>query len=169
MGVLVDWQIKKLCLEGMLQPFDPQFLNPASLDIRVGDTALLETPSGQKQINLWEYSKSKPYSLLPGEYALVGSFEIFNLPPNIAAEFKLKSSRAREWYQHMLAAWIDPGFSNSVLTMELSNANPYNTLPLYPGLRIGQIIFHSLAATPEKTYQQTGRYNGDLIATSSKG
>lgn len=169
MSILVDRQIRKLALEGMIQPFEPKMLNPASLDIRVGDTAVLETSRGQKDINLWEYSKSKAYGLLPGECVLVASLEIFNMPSNVAGEFKLKSSRGREFYQHMLAGWIEPDFHNSVLTMEIKNAHPYNVLPLYPGLRIGQIIFYQLAEVPEKSYKQVGRYNNDLAVAASKG
>ena len=168
-GVLVDHQIRGLALGGMIDPFDPVMLNPASLDIRIGNSGLFESSDGQKEIELWQYSKSKPFSLLPGECILVGSIEVFNIPESIAAEFKLKSSRAREWYQHMLAGWIDPGFSNSVATLEIKNAHQYKPLPIYPGLRIGQIIFYQLAAKPSKSYRLLGRYNGDKSATASKG
>lgn len=168
-GVLVDHRIRELALEGMIDPFDPAMLNPASLDIRIGSSALFESSEGQKEIELWQYSKSKPFSLLPGECILVGSLEVFNIPENIAAEFKLKSSRGREWYQHMLAGWIEPDFHNSVLTMELKNAHQYKPLPIYPGLRIGQIIFYQLAEIPEKSYKQVGRYNNDLVVAASKG
>ena len=168
-GVLVDHQIRALALTGMIDPFDPLLLNPTSLDIRIGSSALFESGEGQKEIKLWQYSKSLPFNLLPGECILVGSMEVFNIPENIAAEFKLKSSRAREWYQHMLAGWIDPGFSNSVATLEIKNAHQYKPLPIYPGLRIGQVIFYGLAQPPSLSYKQVGRYNHDLVATASKG
>jgi len=42
-------------------------------------------------------------------------------------------------------------------------------LPLYPNMRIGQMIFHSMAGLPERSYAVTGRYNADLGVTASKG
>lgn len=59
-GVLVDHQIRGLALGGMIDPFDPVMLNPASLDIRIGNSGLFESSDGQKEIELWQYSKSKP-------------------------------------------------------------------------------------------------------------
>ena len=71
----------------------------------------------------------------------------------------LKSSRAREGYQHALAGWIDPGWVGSKLTLELKNNRRYRSLPLYPGMRIGQIVFHTMSQTPIKSYTEVGNYN----------
>lgn len=166
--ILVDWQIHELCEEGMTTPFDPVLINPASLDVRIGNTAILETMYGQEPINLAEYRDTDPFWLKPGDCALVGTLEIFRIPDHVAAQFRLKSSRGREWYDNMDAGFVDPGF-HGVLTMELKNAHPFEELPLYPGLRMGQLTFYELAATPKRSYAETGRYNNQLTAHGSLG
>lgn len=168
MSILCDWQIRKLCEEGMINPFEPDLVNPASLDVRVGDTAILEWETGQEPINLVEYPVDDPFWLNPGDCVLVGTLEIFNIPNHLAAQFRLKSSRGREWYDNMDAGFVDPGFYGA-LTMEIKNAHPFNKLPLYPGLKMGQLTFYLLARTPERSYAQTGRYNGQQGAFGSLG
>jgi deoxycytidine triphosphate deaminase len=36
-------------------------------------------------------------------------------------------------------------------------------------MKIGQMVFHVIAGTPERTYAVTGRYNNDSIVTASRG
>ena len=62
----------------------------------------------------------------------------------------------------MLAGWIDPGFHGSRLTLELKNETKYTDLPLYPGLKIGQIVFHKMNNVPQASYAVTGNYNNHL-------
>jgi len=168
MTVLVDWQIARLCIsEQMIEPFLPELLNPASLDVRVGKTAKRETVSGWQDVDLTQYSEDRPLLIEPKEFVLVGTEEVFNLPDTIAAEFRLKSSKARMGWNQCLAVWIDPHFHNSVLTLELVNECRYNHLPIYQGMKIGQIFFHQVAK-PDKHYGLTGKYNGDLTVMASK-
>jgi dCTP deaminase len=87
----------------------------------------------------------------------------------VCAQYALKSSLARAGFEHLLAGWIDPGFSNSVLTLELKNARKYQPIPLWPGMRIGQIIFMQMDETPQVSYKQSGRYNGDRKVAMCKG
>jgi dCTP deaminase len=152
----------------MVTPFDPELVNPASLDIRVGNTAKLRTQKGYKDIDLSKYSKDLPYSLKQSDRVLIDSLETFNLPNFICAQFRLKSSRGREWYEHMEAGFADPGWHGSKLTMEIINMD-LNPLPLYTGLRMGQLIFSLMLAIPEKDYSRTGRYNNDQKVQESKG
>ena len=167
--ILCDRQIRKLCQqEQMIVPFDEEMLNPASLDIRCGSHIQLLVESGFKSFDISRYTTDNPYWLQPGDRVLVSSLEIFNMPRNVCGEFKLKSSRGREFYQHLLAGFIDPEFHDSHLTMELINQS-LNRLKLYPGFRIGQIIFYQLSEIPDVSYRKKGRYNGDKKATQSKG
>lgn len=192
MTVLVDWQIERLCLCGMVQPFDPLLINPTSLDVRVGNTAKLFTWKEKSAVGwvkrkLWQWlnwgtepateyldidlsqtSWSEPYWLKPGDRILVATLETFDLPNDVAAQFLLKSSRGREFYEHLLAGWCDPGWNNSKLTMEIIN-HSLKRLPLYKGFRLGQMIFYELNAVPRKSYAVTGRYNGDRMVQESKG
>lgn len=169
MTILVDWQIEKLCIyEKMVEPFDENLLNPCSLDIRVGYTAKKRLVNGWLDFDLRIYNEIDPYLMDPGDRFLVSSLEVFNMPTDVAGQFRLKSSRAREFYEHLNAGWIDPGWTGSVLTMEIMNLD-FMPLPLYPGLRMGQIIFQDLLEEPGRLYRDVGRYNGDKTVQESKG
>lgn len=171
MTVLVDYQIEDLCLSAqMVTPYDPSMLNPASLDVRLGDTLLIESAESRALVSypLHRHTESSPYQWQPGEFLLAPTMETFNMPPTVAGEFRLKSSRAREGADQALAVWLDPGWHGSVLTLELRNNRQLHWLPLWPGMRIGQIVFHPCAA-PRRSYRETGRYNGDAIVQGSRG
>ncbi len=110
------------------------------------------------------------YILSPGEFILASSREIFNLPDNISAEFKLKSSQARNGLEHLLAGWCDAGWRGSKLTLEFQNVTRYHALLLSPGMKCGQVIFHHHAPVPsDKSYAVTGQYNHQTKVTASKG
>jgi deoxycytidine triphosphate deaminase len=40
---------------------------------------------------------------------------------------------------------------------------------IYPGLKIGQMKFMKMDATPLANYAETGRYNGDQTVSGSRG
>lgn len=166
--ILVDYQIQSLCEQGLLDPYDPEMINPASIDVRIGDTAIIETENGWREHELTQYTKEKPLWVEPKEFLLVATLETFNLPNTVCGEFKLKSSRAREGWNNCLAVWIDPNFFQSKLTLELINECRFHRLPLYPELKIGQIILHP-SNPPLKSYKVTGRYNFDRQVARSKG
>jgi dCTP deaminase len=172
MTVLCDWQIRSYCDQGaMVEPFREELLNPASVDVLLGDNIMIEV-ADQKELvlmNIAERTAEDPYWMLPNEFCLAETQEIFNLPDFISGQFLLKSSRAREGYQHLLAGFCDPGWNGSKLTLELKNARRHHRLPLYPGLKIGQMVFHRMDSMPHRDYSKTGRYNGDLKVTASKG
>jgi len=164
--------IPRQCLP-MVEPFDPSLINPASLDVRVGNSAKLRrshSPTGYVDLELesWRYSDVTPYMMQPGDRLLVASLETINLPNFLCAQFRLKSSRGREWYEHMEAGFCDPGWHGSKLTMEIINMD-CEPLPIYPGLKMGQLIFSLTLGIPDKDYSVTGRYNGDKTVEASKG
>jgi len=148
---------------GLIDDHDFDLLNPASIDIRVGRTAHVETSFGrifEKQIipaqGLW---------LQPGEFALVDTWETFNVPNGYAMDLRLKSSTARRGFNHLMAFWVDPGWKG-VLTMEIQNCLQYNPLCLVPGARFAQVIVHRLSGPSEKPY--AGRYNGAKEVEAAK-
>jgi dCTP deaminase len=169
-GVLCDWQIKALCSGGAITPFDPTLVNPASLDVRLGTHVYVESEElGLTAASIEGHTEDNPYYLYPNEFILGETLETFNIPDYLCAQYALKSSLARAGFEHLLAGWIDPGFSDSVLTLELKNARKYQPIPLWPGMRIGQIIFMEMDEAPQVSYKQSGRYNGDRKVAMCKG
>lgn len=166
--ILCDRQIREYCLnQQMIVPFDPELLNSQSYDVQIGTHCQLLASSGWQEIDLSEKTEENPFWFQPLARVLVASFQVFNLPDNVCGIFKLKSSRAREFYDHLNSGWLDGGWHGSNLTMGLKN-EAYDKLPLYLGLRIGQIIFME-SEMPEKSYRGKGRYNNDQGAVRSKG
>lgn len=161
---------------------NPENVNGASIDITLGDVLLKEKSvsvfeyaevdlAKKENIGLEEHSiKDFDYILKPGEFILAQSNEIFNLPDTIAAEYKLKSSMARNGLNHMLAGWCDPTWNGSVLTLELQNVTANHHLRLSAGMKIGQVVFWETDPVPaEHGYATKGQYNGDKSVQGSKG
>lgn len=155
----------------MVNPFDPDLLNPASLDLTLGDRIMIEVPdSPELQIHgIHGCTAEDPYWLQPGEFCLAETRQIFAMPDHICGLFFLKSSRAREGYEHSHAGFADCGWYGSRLTLELKNARRMHPLPLYPNMKIGQMLFMTMNGEPERSYAEVGRYNADLGVTASKG
>jgi dCTP deaminase len=170
MSSLVDWQIEQLCKSSeLVAPYNELQLNPASYDVLLGNELLIERPPvngfrSWEKINLLE----RFYWLAPGELVLGCTHEIVKIPDNIESVFCLKSSRGREGFDHVLSAYIDPGFSGRI-TLEIHNSNRFNPLKLYAGLRIGQLRFGYLNERPRFAYDVTGRYHLDMGPEPSKG
>ena len=139
MSILCDIDIHTLARRELVTPFDPGLVNPASLDVRLGENLLVELPSTPKL-----------------------------MPFSIAGQLALKSSRAREGIEHLLAWYIDPGYCGR-LTLELQNARMMHPVALWPGMRIAQIVFHRMTMLPAKDYSMTGRYQGDKAVQGSRG
>jgi dCTP deaminase len=169
--ILADFQIRALCQSGMVEPFDPSLVNPASLDLRLGDNILIESVEGPELVpySLAGHSSADPYRLVPGQFVLAETVETFNFPNHLAGQFVLKSSRAREGLQHLLAGYCDPGWHGSRLTLELKNVRQLHWVGLWPGLKIGQMKFLTMDARPLESYAVTGRYNCDYTVTASRG
>lgn len=110
-----------------------------------------------------------PYDLMPGEFILASTAQIFNLPRNVSAEYKLKSSMARIGLEHLNAGWCDAGWNGSALTLELKNMNRHHAIRIQAGDRIGQVVFFIHAEVPvDRSYAARGRYNGDETVSGIK-
>lgn len=178
MSLLSYVNLVNLVEQGVINA-EPENISGASIDITLGDTIMVEELINYKPIDL--KAKESPnmvavkipeegYILSPNEFILATSVETFNLPNNIAAEYKLKSSLARSGLQHMLAGWCDPSWSNSKLTLELTNQTRYHQLVLKAGMKIGQIVFYECDPVPnEKSYAVKGQYNNQECVTANKG
>jgi dCTP deaminase len=132
----------------LLDPFDITMVNPASIDIRVGRQII-----DSKGVT-WYPVDQQPYTLHPGEFVLVATYERLKVPLDCAMDLRLKSTLARRGLNHALAFWFDPGW-DGIGTMELQNIG-VQPIALQVGQRVAQIIYHQLTAPCEQPYQ--GRY-----------
>jgi dCTP deaminase len=168
----------ELVERGVIEGVDPSNVNGASIDVTLGPVVWGESPNSsvvdlaRKQAPRLERVAIDEggYILAPGEFILAQTVEVFNLPDDIAAEFRLKSSSARAGLDQALAVWCDPGWNGSVLTLELRNNTNYHPLRLTPGMKIGQMVFWHCDPVPEHaSYRARGQYCGDREAQPSKG
>lgn len=160
--IIPDFEIERLCREqALIVGWEPDLINPASVDVRLGERLMIENPKHPQLeiLGISERTKEDPYWLQPGAFVLAETIEIFNMPDDIAGQFVLKSSRAREGLSHALAGYLDPAWCGSRLTLELHNIRKHHAIPLWPGLRIGQVIYHRMSGTPLQSYAQVGHYN----------
>jgi dCTP deaminase len=164
----------------VLDPYDPQMLQPSSIDVRLDRFfrlfdnhryAVIDPSTEQPDLTrLVEVEPDEPFVLHPGEFVLGSTFENVTLPDDVAARLEGKSSLGRlGLLTHSTAGFIDPGFNGHV-TLELSNVA---TLPitLWPGMKIGQMCFFRLSSPALHPYGSgaTGsRYQGQRGPTASR-
>lgn len=178
--LLAHDEIKGLLDLGIIEYGEPELVNSASLDIRLGLKILIERPApnydsrqenlGLRRISLrkreplnmteHDFRKDGPFILYPGEFILAHSHEVFNLPNHISAMYALKSSMARIGLEHLNAGWCDAGWHGSSLTLELKNITRYHEITLNHLDLIGQLIFFQHKnVSMEHSYATRGRYN----------
>ena len=169
--ILSDKTIIALMKEGSLviEPLEPQQIQPASIDIRLGNTFSIVEDSAagiitfDKPISYKEIQTEK-YLLLPGQFVLATTMEYIKLPDNLTAFVEGRSSLGRMGLFIQNAGWVDPGFSGEI-TLELYNANKC-AIELQAGRRIGQLVFAKMDQAAMKPY--AGKYQGQRGATGSK-
>lgn len=163
-----------------LDPWDPQMVQPSSVDVRLDKffrvfenhryPSIDPSVEQSELTRLIEVTTDEPFVLHPGEFVLGSTFEQVGLGPGVAARLEGKSSLGRlGLLTHSTAGFIDPGFSGHV-TLELSNMA---TLPvkLWPGMKIGQLCFFRLSSPAEHPYGSAAygsRYQGQRGPTPSR-
>lgn len=169
--ILSDRTIIKMLEQGTLtiSPIEPTQIQPASVDIRLGNTFSIveDTPSGM--ITLGEEIKYKTietdtYVLLPGQFVLATTMEYISLPDNLTAFVEGRSSLGRMGLFIQNAGWVDPGFEGEI-TLELFNANRC-AIELKAGRRMGQLVFAEMDKPALNPYN--GKYQGQKGATGSR-
>jgi dCTP deaminase len=181
-SVLSDGTILELVDAGRIgvEPWDPKMVQPASIDLRLGDsfrvfhnhraTAIdLRDPPG----NLTEEVVIPPgdaFVIHPGEFVLGRTLEWVRIPNDIVARIEGKSSLGRlGLIVHATAGFCDPGFEGT-LTLELNNLTRV-PIRLYPELPIAQLSFMTLDRPAQKPYGTPGlgsHYQGQRAATESR-
>jgi dCTP deaminase len=161
-----DTKLDMAALRGMVDPFDPALVNPASIDLRLG--AAYRLPSDFPGV-IWGIQFNMPDTgivLEPRQFILCCTLETVRIPPDACAQLFSKSSTGRMGLEHLHAGWIDPGF-NGQLTLEFHNVAPW-PIRLVPGQRLMQMVVESMTAPAVRDYSQTGRYQGQTGATPAR-
>ena len=157
---LADWEIRHLIeATDLVSPAKPQNIQANSLDVFLGETIQVESEKGFDRVTL-----DKPFYLFPNCFCLGHTLEIFHLPNDISAEYRLTSGLARQGLAHSIATEIKPGYHGR-LTLELKNYLQFSNIKLYRGMKIGQVIFYRQNPCLNP---YNGRYNGDLTVSLCK-
>lgn len=169
--ILSDKTLLKMLDEKTLiiEPLETDQIQPASVDIRLGNTFSVVEDSSSGIINLeneikYKMITSDTYILLPNQFVLATTMEYFDLPNNLTAFVEGRSSLGRMGLFIQNAGWVDPGFKGEI-TLELYNANRC-AIELKAGRRIGQLVFAKMDDTALHPYN--GKYQGQKGATGSR-
>ena len=182
LSVLSDGTILRLVREHriVVDPWDEALLQPASIDLRLGDSFRVfhnhRTPAidlRDPPTNLTEEVRvgaDESFVIHPGEFCLARTLEWIELPDDIVARIEGKSSLGRlGLIVHATAGFCDPGWKGT-LTLELNNLTRI-PIKLYPGSLIAQLSFMVLDAPAQRPYGHAGlgsHYQGQLVATESR-
>jgi dCTP deaminase len=181
-SVLSDGTIRRLVEEGRIgiEPWEPRLVQPASIDLRLGDSFRVFHNHRVTAIDLREpprnlteevvIAEGDPFAIHPGEFALGRTLETVQIPDDIVARIEGKSSLGRlGLIVHATAGFVDPGFAGS-LTLEITNLTRV-PIKLYAGLPIAQLSFMALDAPAERPYgspELGSHYQGQVAATESR-
>jgi dCTP deaminase len=181
-SVLSDGTIRRLVASGRLgiEPWDPALVQPASVDLRLGDSFRVFHNHRASAIdlrdpptNLTEHvsvGDDRPFVIHPGEFVLGVTVERVAIPDDIVARIEGKSSLGRlGLIVHATAGFVDPGFEGE-LTLEITNLTRV-PIKLHPGLPIAQLSFMELDAPAELPYGHPdlgSHYHGQVGATESR-
>ncbi len=181
-SVLSDGTILELVQSGRIriEPWDPALVQPASVDLRLGDSFrvfhnhrasaidLRQPPAGLTEEVVVPSEES--FVIHPGEFCLGRTLEWVELPDDIVARIEGKSSLGRlGLIVHATAGFCDPGWRGT-LTLELNNLTRV-PIKLYPGLPIAQLSFMALDRPAKRPYgspELGSHYQGQQAATESR-
>jgi dCTP deaminase len=181
-AVLSDGTIARLVEEGRIRidPWDPGLVQPASIDLRLGDSFRVFHNHRASAIDLRDppdnlteevvVPEGESFVIHPGEFCLGRTLEWVELPDDIVARIEGKSSLGRlGLIVHATAGFCDPGWKGT-LTLELNNLTRV-PIKLYPGLEIAQLSFMTLdqpALRPYGSPDLGSHYQGQRAATASR-
>jgi dCTP deaminase len=181
-SVLSDGTIRRLVGEGRIriEPWDPTLVQPASVDLRLGNSFRVFHNHRTSAIdlrdpptNLTEHvavDEGAPFVIHPGEFVLGVTEEHVAIPDDVVARIEGKSSLGRlGLIVHATAGFVDPGFEGT-LTLEITNLTRV-PIKLYPHLPIAQLSFMMLDRPAELPYGHPdlgSHYHGQVEATESR-
>ena len=169
--ILSDGEIREYIETGRLvvEPIDDVQIQPASIDIRLGNTFSVVDNATNSILRLDDEVRYKTitqdkYILLPGQFVLATTVEYVALPNNLTAFVEGRSSLGRLGLFIQNAGWVDPGFEGEI-TLELYNASRF-AIELKSGWRVGQLVFARMEMDAQKPY--AGKYQKQRGATGSR-
>lgn len=181
--ILSDGTLRRLLAEGqiVIDPLDDSQIQPASIDVRLGQTFLAFRRHAVTSIDpravddtLMEQvlvADDQPFILHPGEFVLGTTLERLTLPDDVVARLEGKSSLGRLGLLiHSTAGFVDCGWRAGQITLELSNVAPL-PIKLWPGMKIGQLSFMRMDAPAERPYGHPAlgsKYQGQTGPVASR-
>ena len=151
--ILTDDDIRAAIRAGdiVIDPFDDGQVQPASIDLRVGDEGA--TTKHKQRINIADRGL---IILEPGDFGVVCILEKVKFGPQYVGRLGLRSKYARKGLIATTGPQIDPGFQGSI-TLGLANLTP-KPVPLAHGDDILTLEIHKLDKPVSKPY--SGPYQG---------
>lgn len=159
--ILPYQDIVKWASSGGVSPYDPELVNPASIDLRWSGRFRMATPNGWGDETLAEC-----LTLHRGEFFLLDTLEYIKVSVHHAGLLSLKSSLGRSGLEHLHAGWFDPGFEGTA-TLEVENRAPWS-LNIAKGQPIIQLALIEMKAEPMVSYRDVGRYQHQRGPTQAK-
>lgn len=152
--------------EVTLKPFDESRLNPASYDILLGNTFLLNDAYTSVVIDPTKkiYAKTREVRLKDGEefilrpgISVLGTSKDYFGSDSLLIQLSGKSSLARVGLMiHNTAGIVNPGHYLNI-TLEITNQNNI-PIVLRPGMKIAQLTFSKLSSPTRQSYKDVGRF-----------
>lgn len=168
--IFSDQKLAKLVEDQYIRRTYEGAINPASINIRLGNTFLKLADSilcidlgKHVEYDRYEVSDTQSIHIKPGEFMLATTKEWIKVPKNCAAFVQGRSSIGRIGLMVQNAGFVDPGFKGHI-TLELKN-DSNRTIILKPGYPIAQLVYMESYGVL-KPY--SGKYVGQIEATGSR-
>lgn len=168
--IISDLSLQKMLNEGsiVVEPLEDYQVQPASIDLRLGDHFLTVDEHAMGLISMDEpitYREINRDEIIipPKSFILATTMEYIKLPDNMTAFVEGRSSIGRMGLFIQNAGWVDPGFEGEI-TLEIFNANSL-PIKLHAGRRICQLVFAEMDQTTTNPYR--GKYQGQRKARGS--
>jgi dCTP deaminase len=168
--ILSDHTIKELLASGELgiEPFEMNQIEPASIDLRLGDTFLEPRATAgicsMSDPPEYEETRAQEYIIPTRGFVLATTMEFIRLPHYLTAFVEGRSSVGRLGLFIQNAGWVDPGFHGAI-TLELYNANSA-PMKIEAGRRICQLVLAKADRSVDRPY--SGKYQGQRATTGSR-
>ena len=151
--ILTDDDIRAAIKSGdiVIEPFDDGQIQPASIDLRVGDEGA--TTKHKQKVNIADRGL---IILEPGDFGVICVLERVKFGPQYVGRLGLRSKYARKGLIATTGPQIDPGFEGSI-TLGLANLTP-KSVPLAHRDDLLTLEIHKLNKPASKPY--SGPYQG---------